>query len=241
MIQYFDLHTHILCGVDDGAKTPEEMYAMLEMAYEDGARAICLTPHYSPYLFGDTLEQSEKSFNLLLEYASEKHPDLQLFLGHELGYHHAGLEALNEGKCRSIAGSRYVLVDFPENIGFFEIKKAMDVLQRSGYIPILAHTERYRSLAKQFTWIEDFVAGGGIVQINASSVLGSWGRHAKKQWIKLLRKDLVHVIASDGHNLTSRQPKISTCLDYIFKHCDEQTVQTLLWDNPWRIVLNRSI
>ena len=51
MIRFFDLHTHLLCGVDDGARSPEEMYAMLDMAYEDGTRAMCLTPHFSPYFF----------------------------------------------------------------------------------------------------------------------------------------------------------------------------------------------
>ena len=65
MAQFFDLHSHMLCGVDDGAKTVEEMFSMLEMAYEDGIRAICLTPHYSPYLFGDTFEKSAESCEIL--------------------------------------------------------------------------------------------------------------------------------------------------------------------------------
>ena len=84
---FFDLHTHMLCGVDDGAKTEEEMYAMLEMAYADGTRALCVTPHYSPYLFGDTYEASEASFALLADYVAKRHPDMYLYLGHELGYH----------------------------------------------------------------------------------------------------------------------------------------------------------
>ena len=67
MPHFFDLHSHMLCGVDDGAGSPEEMFAMLEMAYEDGVRAICLTPHYSPYLFGDTFAKSEASFAMLEE------------------------------------------------------------------------------------------------------------------------------------------------------------------------------
>ena len=157
MVQFFDMHTHMLCGVDDGAKDRDEMIAMLEMAYEDGTRAICLTPHYSPYLFGDTFEQSAKSFAALKEYVSQKHPDMRIFLGHELGYHRSCLDALNEGRCRCIAGSRYVLVDFPEAVDFFEIQSAMDLLQRSGYVPILAHTERYRALFKRVRWIQEFV------------------------------------------------------------------------------------
>jgi protein-tyrosine phosphatase len=241
MAQFFDLHSHMLCGVDDGAKTVEEMSSMLEMAYEDGIRAICLTPHYSPYLFGDTFEKSAESFEILKKYVSEKHPDMRIFIGHELGYHRSGLDALNDGVCRSIAGSRYVQVDFAEAIEFFEIQSAMDQLQRAGYFPILAHTERYRSLFRQIKWIEEFVENGGIVQLNASSVTGSWGRGAQKQWKKLIRRGLAHIIASDGHNLTSRPPLISVCMPFLQKHCDAHTIRALTWDNPCRVVRDELI
>ena len=241
MAQFFDLHSHMLCGVDDGAKNPEEMFSMLEMAYEDGIRALCLTPHYSPYLFGDTSKASEQSFELLKKYVAEKHPDMRIFLGHELGYHHRALDALNEGVCRSMAGSRYVLVDFPESVEFFEIQSAMDSLQRAGYFPILAHTERYRCLFKQLGWIEDFVYNGGVVQLNAGSVNGDWGRGCAKQWKKLIRKGLAHIISTDGHNLTKRLPLMSVCMPYLQKHCDAQTIRRLTWDNACRVVRDERI
>ncbi len=236
---FFDLHCHMLCNVDDGAKTEKEMYAMLEMAYADGTRALCLTPHFSPYLFGDTYEESEKSFALLCEYAEKKHPDMYLYLGHELGYHGACIEALNEGVCRSLNGTRYVLVDFPETVGFFEIQKAMNLIRQSGYLPILAHTERYRSLHTKMDWIEEFAESGGKIQVNASSVVGSWGMGAKSQWKKLLNRGLIHIISSDGHNLTTRQPKMSVCMEYLKKNCDPQTVRALTWENACSVIADQ--
>lgn len=241
MAHFFDLHSHMLAGVDDGAKTPEEMYQMLEMAYEDGVRALCLTPHYSPYLFGETGERSEASFALLQRYVAEKHPDMHLFLGHELGYHHSCTEALEDGRCRTIAGGRYLLVDFPETVEFYEIQRAMEQLQGSGYFPILAHTERYRSLAKHMDWVEEFVERGGVVQVNASSVEGSWGRHAQKQWKKLFKLGLIHVISTDAHNLTSRPPKMSACMAFLTKHCSAAGIRELTWDNACRIINNQRL
>lgn len=235
---FFDLHTHMLCGVDDGARDEAEMYAMLEMAYADGTRALCLTPHYSPYLFGDTYEQSEEAFALLEQYVAKHHPDMYLYLGHELGYHGSCIEALNAGYCRSIAGSRYILVDFPENVGFFEIQKAMNHLQQTGYHPILAHTERYRSLYGKLGWIEEFVESGGKVQINAASIAGAGGMGAKSQCKKLLARELAHIISSDGHNLTTRLPKMSVCMDYLKKNCDAQYIRDLTWDNACRVILD---
>lgn len=241
MYPLFDLHSHLLCGVDDGAKTEQEMYAMLETAYKDGIRAICATPHYSPYLFGDTLQASEHSFTLLQEYVAKNHPDMYLFLGHELGYHHGALGALDEGKCRTVAGSRYVLVDFPESVDFFEIKSAMSKLMHSGYVPILAHTERYHALFSQLPWIENFVHEGGIVQLNASSVAGAGGMRAAAQWKKLVKKGLAHIISSDGHNLASRPPRMSVCLDYLNKHCSQDEILDLVWENACRVVRDEPI
>lgn len=241
MDTFFDLHSHMLCGVDDGAQTPEEMYAMLEMAYEDGTRALCLTPHYSPFHFGDTSQKALESFELLQAYVQKNHPDMRLYLGHELGYHSSCLESLKSGRCRTIAGSRYVLVDFPETVSFFEIEKAMDMLQASGYIPILAHTERYRCLFGKLSWLNYYVDCGGIVQVNASSITGDWGWQVKKQWKKLFRAELVQLISTDAHNLTTRPPKMSACMKYLKKNCFAEGIRMLTWETANRIVQNLPI
>lgn len=236
MPYYFDMHSHMLCGVDDGAKDAEEMYAMLEMAYADGVRALCLTPHYSPYLFGDTFEKSERAFELLYRYVEQKHPDLYLYLGHELGYHGECMEALNTGVCRSLAGGRYVLVDFPENALFFEIEKAMNRMLQSGYHPVLAHTERYRALHGKLDWVEEFVASGGRVQINASSLAGKAGMGAKSQSRRIVKSGLAHVISSDGHNTSTRLPLMSVCMDFLSKNCSADYIRDLTWNNACRII-----
>lgn len=241
MTSYFDLHTHLLFGVDDGAATADEMFAMLDMAYSDGARAICLTPHFSPYLFGDTYQNSQDAFEILRERAGQLYPDLRLFLGHELGYHDGCLQALSEGRCRTLAGSRYVLVDFPEDVGFFQIRTALERLSNAGYHPILAHAERYCCLEKNLAWLREFRDGGGIIQVNASGVTGAWGRRAKSLWKKLVKGHLVHIVSSDGHNLTSRPPKLSVCMPYLTRWCDAETVRALTWGNAWRVVLDKPL
>ena len=241
MLSFFDLHSHLLCEVDDGAKSPEEMYKMLEASYEDGVRAICLTPHYSPYLFGDTSEAAQKAYALLEEYVAQKHPDMRIFLGNELGYHQDAVEALNTGRCRTLNGSRYVLLDFPEGIMLFAIKNAVEQLKGAGYSVILAHAERYRCLHGEFEWIASFVAAGGVIQLNASSYLGAWGSRAKRQWKRLVKKQLVHIIASDAHNLTTRPPQMSVCMRFLHRHCSEQAVQNLVWNNACRVIRDELI
>ena len=241
MAQFFDLHSHMLYGVDDGAKNREMMFAMLEMAYADGTRALCLTPHYSPYLFGDTYAQSERAFGILQDYVAQRHPDMQLFLGHELGYHNGCIGALSDGVCRTIAGSRYVLVDFPEKVNFFELSTAINQLRSMGFRPILAHTERYRCLFSKFGWVRSFVDEGGVVQVNAGSACGDWGTLVKMQWKKLVRSGLAHIVSSDGHNLTTRPPRMSVCMDLLNKYCPPDVVRELTWDNAWRVVQDQNV
>lgn len=238
---FFDMHSHMLCGVDDGAENREVMFSMLEAAYADGIRAICLTPHYSPYLFGDTSKSSREAFEVLKQYVKQKHPDMHLYLGHELGYYNGCAEALASGTCRTVAGSRYVLVDFPERVDFFELSHAMDHIRSIGFCPILAHAERYRCLFSKIEWIRSFCDDGGLIQLNAGSAVGAGGLGAKKQWKKLIKLGLAHIISSDGHNLASRPPRMSVCLPMLEKLCDPETVRDLTWNNACRIVQDQGL
>ena len=241
MAKFFDLHSHMLCRVDDGARSEEEMYEMLDRSYADGVRGLCLTPHFAPAMFGDTREDSERAYALLKAYAAKKYPDMELFLGNELGYYDGCQRALEAGLCRTIAGTRYVLVDFSEFEEFFTLRTGVGLLQRSGYKVILAHTERYRCLYHQLDWIRSFVASGGIVQLNASSAVGAWGLGAKRQWKKLIRQGLAHIISTDAHNLKNRPPELSICIGYLKQQCTEEEISLLTWENAWRVTRDMAI
>lgn len=231
---FFDLHCHLLYGVDDGAASYEDMTAMLDLAYADGTRALCATPHYSPLLFGENTAAAQQAFDRLQEYARQRYPDLHLYLGHELSYFGGCVEALESGRCRSINGGRYVLVDFPEAVSFYELRAGMLQMLRAGYAPVLAHTERYRSLAGHLSWVEEFRASGGVVQLNASSPRGR-SLFCRQQSRRLLRAGLVDVIASDGHHLQRRPPVMSACMDILRKYYSPGEMRRLVWDNACRI------
>ena len=85
-MNYADIHMHALFGVDDGPATEKEMFQIMDAAYEDGARLICLTPHFHPGYFGDNRSKTESAFRILLDYEHTAHPDLKLYLANELRY-----------------------------------------------------------------------------------------------------------------------------------------------------------
>ena len=108
MFEMADIHAHILGGVDDGAKNSDEMKEMLDMAYNDGIRHICFTPHFKIYHFRNEGEinaynsKIEESFDKAVEYAKEKYPDLNLYRGNEVMYHSGVIDSSDSNLCKRI-------------------------------------------------------------------------------------------------------------------------------------------
>lgn len=218
-MQFADIHIHALYDCDDGAKSLEHMYQMIDVAYEDGTRYMCLTPHYNPGYFGnDTTEKSRQAFETLLEYAKEKYPDLQLALGNELRYNPGCEEWLSKGECRPMNNSKYVLVDFSAGEEKTAIAKGLDRLLNVGYIPILAHAERYTKLRGDIKFLKEQRDNGVLLQMDARAVLGDFGIQIKCFSKKILRHQLADFISSDAHDRTSRPPGIKEAYEYIRKN-----------------------
>lgn len=109
-----DIHIHLLFGVDDGAKDEDEMYAILDAAYQTGTRVLCCTPHFHPGYFGDNYDKVNAAFKRLSSYVQKTYPGMALYLGNELRYEPECVTWLRQGVCRTVNGTRYVLVDFSE-------------------------------------------------------------------------------------------------------------------------------
>lgn len=233
---YFaDIHIHALCKVDDGAKSEDAMLAMVEASYADGVRHLLLTPHCHPGYFGENHAQIDDSFSLLKAKASERYPDLQIALGNELRYH-KGCEAwLRDGLCRTLNQSRYVLVDFTSDEDAKTICDALESLLNSGYVPILAHVERYRRLNKNLKQIRGLRQKGVLMQMDARAPLGGYGICVRHRSMALLREGLIDFVGSDAHNCKSEPPGISNFYTYVKKRLGEDYADHLCRDHAKRL------
>lgn len=211
---FADIHTHILWGVDDGPSGPEQMLRMLDAAYADGVRLLCLTPHYHPGYFGRNRDKSREVFGQLERYAGEKYPDMQLYLANELRYDSNCISWLEEGFCRTI-GEGSVLVDFSAGESGKKIQEAMYRLLNAGYQPILAHVERYPHLRGDIRALRKLRSQGVMFQITAGSVFGAFGLGAKVAARRLLKEDLVDMVASDAHDMARRKPGLGEIHRYL--------------------------
>ena len=230
-----DIHTHILPGVDDGAKTLSESLAMLQMEYEDGVRRVILTPHYRKGLFETDMSVIEKRFRQLCEAAASKLGDMKLYLGCE---YHADMdmtETLKTRKQACMAGGRYVLTEFSETSDKFYIRERISRLQSCGYRPIIAHAERCGYLRKDISYIEELVEMGAGVQVNAGSITGEEGIGIAMFCRKLMKRDLIHFIGTDSHGTKKRKPNMGACAAYLEKKMGTEYAERILCRNPEKI------
>ncbi|MBQ0102275.1 MAG: hypothetical protein KBT31_05730, partial [Firmicutes bacterium] len=211
---FTDIHIHILPGVDDGADNVDVMKAMLDRIYDEGVRLVCATPHCSRELFGDNRKLILPAFEQLKEYAA-RYPDLKVCLGNELRYSQNCIEAVRDGNCLTLNGSRYVLIDFEEDESEKVIIDAMHRILSTGYTPVLAHAERYVKLSAKPEDLNRLRRDGVIIQVDSMSVFGGWGFSSKLRSRKILKNYCADVVGSDGHNLSSRPPILAKCYDYV--------------------------
>jgi len=242
MKRIVDIHTHILSGLDDGAKSREDMFAMLTQAYEDGTEAICLTPHYEPESFSYTPTDLRNRFAEAKAYASEKLPGLALYLGNEISFRDDCVERLGDGDCMTLGNGRYVLVDF---FGVSDVKHMCKIFERlwcAGYMPIVAHVERYDFLRGKLHEVAAMSRDGVLFQVNSHSIMTEdRASLSKKMAKKLLARGLVDLVASDAHDLQTRLPRLYACREYVSAAYGEEYAELLFHVNPQNILENKSI
>lgn len=236
-ICFVDIHTHILPGVDDGAPDMSRAIAMLQRAWEQGTGAVVLTPHYRGRFRDNVRSKLEPVYQQLVREAQKACPGMELYLGCEVGYEMDISEKLADGSVLCINGTRYVLLEFHDTAFRSMFLEGVLELLNFGYIPILAHVERYEAFYLHRTLARELVELGALLQINAESVIGKMGFGTKRFCRRLMRSRLVHFIGSDAHDEDLRPPELTLCFEKISRKYGRPYAQLLLGGNA-RTVLS---
>lgn len=204
-----DIHTHVIFGVDDGPATIKESLALLRAAYSQGVRVVIATSHRHPRLFQTEEKDIKQRFEELVAAAQKVLPDLLLLYGAELYYTRRLVSQLERQELPTLNQTQFVLVEFPVYAARREIYSGLLELRLAGFTPILAHVERYDSLAFQKEAVADLIRSGVYIQVNSSHLLppnwlGQYKSKTHKRAWYLLKEDLIHIVASDMHNLHKR-------------------------------------
>ena len=193
-----DIHCHVLPYVDDGSDGIETSLSMLEQQICQGVQNVILTPHYRQGFYVAEDSELKAGFEELKGKVKEKGLDINIYLGREITVYTGLEEDIKQGKFLSLAGSKFVLLEFPYDTET-DIEEICYKVKLCGYIPVVAHVERYsyfRSLEK----VERLKESGVVIQINASPIVKKSFSSENKFVKKLLKNKLVDIVASDFHS-----------------------------------------
>jgi protein-tyrosine phosphatase len=207
-----DIHSHILCGLDDGAKTLDESIAMLRLAADSGTTDIVATPHanaeftFAPELIGQKIAELQDAAG----------PLPRIHRGCDL---HLTLENVEDAIANpsryAINHLCYLLVEFSDFVIPHTTQEIFARLQAAGLTPIVTHPERNVLLCARLDELQSWVESGALVQVTAGSLLGGFGRNAKSVATELMNRNLVHFIASDAHDTRHRTPVLRDAYEYV--------------------------
>lgn len=234
---FIDIHNHTLFGVDDGPREIAISEKMLLDAKAQGADTIILTPHYRKGMFSYPIEEIERNFAELEQIAQII--GIRLFLGCEYHVNSDLISNIQSGRCKTLAGSDYVLTEYSYQSEYSYIAEQTHRLLSFGYFPVIAHVERYKCIQKNPALCMELSNMGALIQVNADSVIGEAGWKIKKLCKKMLSKRWVDVIASDAHDLAERTMRMTECKTNIEKRYGEEYAEMLFVQNPMRIINNR--
>ncbi len=237
-----DLHAHILPGFDDGPRTREEALQMCRRAAEDGIKVILATPHaLNGHSLVSTAQvyQAVTSLNTLL---AEGEIDVIILPGADVHLDSCLIEKVREGQVLTVNNNRrYILLEFPATTVPASSEQILFQLMLQGVVPIITHPERNYVFQKEISCLERFVQQGALVQVTAMSLTGQFGREPQKSVVKMLKKGLVHVIASDAHSVAHRPPLLSRAVHSASEIVGEEKAKDMVSLVPELIVKGEKI
>ena len=238
-----DIHSHILPGIDDGSCNIEESISILKQAKNNNVTDIILTPHYilgSEY--NSSYTDNIKIFNELKNVIKQEELDINLYLGNEVFVENNMIELLDKQEITTLNNTNYILFELPLNNSYNGLKDLIFELKVKGYIPVIAHPERYAFLKDNPSLIEDLIDKGALFQCNIGSFLGVYGKKVQEVALLFLKHNVISFIGSDIHSKNhSFYDIIKECKELMRKYISEREINNLFENNAKALLNNKEI
>lgn len=230
-----DIHTHILFDVDDGCNTIEESLKLLKQAELHGVTDLIFTPHCSERR-GYELNEKKllTNFQKLRDLAKKETVKINLYLGMEIDDERSMLKRINNGAFRTLNNTNYILLDFGySNIDIDEILYEVII---KGYIPVVAHPERYRN--KDIDLIKKWKQTGALIQLDSDSLFDD--KQTKKAFKEIIRLELADFVASDSHGQLDSYSNFKKAFEYVSKKNSKEYASLLFKGNAKKLLLKKA-
>ncbi len=238
-----DIHSHILPGVDDGAKDMATALEMARMAVDDGIKKMIATPHlFRGSDSASGFEEIEKARKEFTEVLKENDIPLELLVGAEVHISHNLIDEIRDHRRFLVLNqSRYMFIEFPSEHVFSGAKDLVFELMTEGIIPIIAHPERNSVFRRNPNFLYELLEMGVLSQVNQGSFNGIYGTHVQEAVFRFLELGYVHFLATDCHNTWIIPPRLSEALKKAAGVIGEDSAKKLVEDNPLCVVEDKEV
>jgi protein-tyrosine phosphatase len=236
-MKMIDLHSHILPRLDDGSNSMEESLKMAQLAVESGVREMVATPHCAQ----GRAREVYSGWLLLREVLEDEGIPLRVYPGMEILGTADTARLLQEGQLFTINGSRYPLVEFLFQATEREITDILESISRAGFLPLIAHPERYECVQQDPGCINAWKKLGCLFQVNRGSLLGRFGSDAQDMAFSLVDRGFATVVASDAHSSKMRTPWLRDVYGFLSEEFSPVAARYLLLRNPKTILRNEDL
>lgn len=261
-IEMIDIHTHILSGLDDGAKTLEESIKMCRISYQDGIKTIVATPHILPGIYKNdrstilsALQQLNAAIKKLGVRSSEfgtqnidpitQRPNnsidaLKILPGADVHFSSDIFQRYEKGEVVTVNDQgRYLMVEFDFQSIPYRSEEVLFQLIMHGMVPIITHPERNLEIIRNPKRYYEMIKMGCLGQVTAMSLTGEFGSQEKRIAERLLAHRLIHFIASDAHSTDGRPPILSAGVRAAEKIVGKEEARKMVTEYPGAMIEGR--
>lgn len=234
-----DLHCHLLPGIDDGADSLRTSLDMARIAVQDGITHTACTPHIYPGVFPNERADICRRVQLLGEQLRDADIALEITHGADIQIVPELLHGLRSGRMATINDTRYFLLEPPHFAVPARFAEIIDDALAAGYVPLITHPERLSWLDEaHYPWFVDAAFAGAWIQLTADALVGRFGKEAKRWSERFLGDGLVHVLASDGHDVRRRPPVLSAGRRAAERWLGSAEAERLVLERPRAVLAN---
>ncbi len=235
-----DLHCHLLPGIDDGATDLDTSIQMARIAVADGIKVTACTPHIMPGYYPNTGPQIRIAVQELQARLDDLRIPLSLVSGADVHLVPELATGLKSGHLLTLANSRYFLFEPPHTTAPPRLAESVFDVMAAGYHPIITHPERLRWITDHYDTMQALADAGAWMQLTAGSVTGRFGKGAQYWSERMLDEGLVHILATDAHNLRGRTPILSEAVERVAERLGPKAAEDMVLTRPRMVLTNAS-
>ena len=195
-----DMHSHLIPGIDDGAKDMEDSIRLIRGLADLGYRKLITTPHILADFYPNTPETIGEGLRAVRAELARQNIDVALHAAAEYLMDDHFIHLLQSGNPLLTLKDKLVLVELSFAVPAINLKEIIFEVQLKGYQPVLAHPERYLYFGADKTWYDRLKDAGCLFQLNLLSIKGYYGKGSQELAQYLIKKKYVDLLGTDLHH-----------------------------------------